>query len=73
MPKLSGDQVAKEMRRIEPSLATVLITGWERQENDSRMSAFDFQMQKPMDNLDHVLNTVAQAIELHDARVKKRK
>lgn len=60
------------MRRVDPSLATVLMTGWNLQEDDQRLSAFDFQMEKPFDNLDRVLNAVAQAIDLHDARVEER-
>jgi hypothetical protein len=71
-PELPGDQVAREMRRMDPHLATVLITGWELQKNDPRQSVFDFHIQKPFGNLERVLNAVAQAIELHDARAEER-
>jgi FixJ family two-component response regulator len=71
IPELPGDQVAREMRRVDPCLATVLITGWNLEENDSRLLAFDFRIQKPFDNLDRVLNAVAQAVELRDTRVEE--
>ncbi|MBT3606096.1 MAG: response regulator [Candidatus Latescibacteria bacterium] len=68
MPGLSGDKVAGEMHRIDPHLATILITGWELSDNDPRRTVFDFQLQKPLDDLHHMADTLAQAIELHDLR-----
>ena len=72
LPGLPGDQVEREMRSVDPCLATVLITGWELREDDPRQSAFDFQIQKPFENLDRVLNVVAQAVKLHDTRIEER-
>lgn len=71
MPELPGDQVAQQMRRVDPCLATILISGWEFQQDDARLLAFDFQIQKPFGDLNRVLNTVAQAIEFHDDRMKR--
>ena len=48
LPGLPGDQVEREMRSVDPCLATVLITGWELREDDPRQSAFDFQIQKTL-------------------------
>ena len=67
MPEMSGDQVAEEMRQIDPALVTVLITGWDLDENDPRMRAFDVQIQKPFE-VGNLKAIVVQAIELHDDR-----
>ena len=70
MPGMPGDQVAREMKAKDPLLATVLITGWEIDDHDSRASAFDFRIQKPFERLSLVRNTVAMAVALRDARSK---
>jgi len=67
MPGMAGDQVAREMRQIDPSVVTVLITGWEVRPDDPRLWAFDFQLQKPFDDLDEVEAVVAQAKARHDS------
>ena len=69
MPEMPGDQVAREMRRMDACVATVLITGWELGEADPRLSGFDFHVRKPFEDLDRVQDTLAQGMELHDARV----
>jgi len=53
MPRKSGDQVAQQMRQADPSVATVLMTGWNLSENDPRMSVFDFKIPKPFADLDN--------------------
>ena len=68
LPGLSGDQVAAQMRLADPSVATVLVTGWVLAPDDTRRRRFDFQIQKPFGDLDEVEAVVAQAIELHDSR-----
>ena len=70
MPGKPGDQVAREMQQADPSLVTVLITGWELRDDDPRVALFDFCIQKPFNDLDKVEDIVAQAIELHDARAE---
>ncbi len=67
---MAGDRVAREIRRADPSLATVLITGWELAEDDPRASPFDFRIQKPFDDLGEVAEVVAEAVALHDERAK---
>lgn len=71
MSGMSGDRVAEELRRREPLISTVLITGWELSEEDPRGAPFDFQMTKPFDSLDAVKDVVARGIELHDERSEK--
>ncbi|MCZ6632194.1 MAG: GAF domain-containing protein [bacterium] len=73
LPGMPGDQVAQQMQQVDPSVVTVLITGWNLDENDRRATLFDFRIQKPFDDLDKVMDVVAQAVELHDARFEKRK
>jgi len=71
MPGLPGDRVAREMRRIDPAVITVLITGWDLKLDDPKLTLFDFQVQKPFDDLDEVENVVARAINLHDQRAEE--
>ena len=71
MPGFPGDQVAREMRQLDPSVATVLITGWDLPEDDGRRTVFDFHLRKPFDDLGKVEDVVAQAVELHDERAEK--
>ena len=68
IPGIPGDRVAREMRQADPSLVTVLITGWELDEGDPRVSAFDFRVQKPLDDLAEVEIVVGRAIQLRDRR-----
>ena len=65
MSGMSGDRLAREIRRRDPLVSTVLITGWELSEDDPRREPFDFQLAKPFDDLDDISDVVAQAIELH--------
>ena len=68
LPGMSGDGVAREMKRVDPAVVSVLITGWEMRPDDERLRVFDFQIPKPFDDLDEVEEVVVQAIELHDVR-----
>ena len=65
MPEMPGDQVAQEMKRLDPTVATVLITGWSIESDDPRLQAFDFFLKKPFDDLERVKWVVGQAVELH--------
>jgi PAS domain S-box-containing protein len=69
LPGMSGDRVAREMKRVDPAVVSVLITGWVMRPDDVRLGVFDFQIPKPFDDLDEVEEVVVQAIELHDERV----
>jgi len=71
MPGMSGDQLLKQIKDIDPQVATVLITGLDLPDTDTRVSSFDFQRTKPFGDLDEVEDVVARAIALHDERVKK--
>jgi PAS domain S-box-containing protein len=69
MSGMSGDRLLREMRQIDPSVATVLITGWDLPDTDMRVIPFDFRVQKPFEDLDEVERVVARAMELHDERI----
>jgi PAS domain S-box-containing protein len=68
MSGMSGDRIAQEIRRRDPLVARVLITGWELSEDDARGEPFDLRIAKPFDDIDHVMSVVAEAIELHEER-----
>ena len=47
IPGIPGDEIARRMKEIDPSIRTVLIAGLIPDGRDARLSAFDFQLQKP--------------------------
>ena len=70
LPGEPGEAVAEKIRQIDPSVITVMMTGWELKPDDPRLTAFDFRLQKPFESLDRVEEVVAEAVTLHRARVK---
>lgn len=71
MSGMSGDQLLKQVKAIDPVISTVLITGWVLPDMDLRVSSFDFQVQKPFTDLDEIEDIVARAIQLHDQRTEE--
>jgi len=69
MSGMSGDRLMRRIKDIDPVISTVLITGWDLPDTDTRVSSFDFQVTKPFDDLDEIEDVVARAIALHDERV----
>lgn len=49
LPDMSGDQLAQELRRLDPGISTVMITGWILAADDPRRRAFDYHLQKPLE------------------------
>ena len=68
LPTIPGDQVVEEMRRRDPELVAVLITGWGLQEDDPRLQKFDFQLQKPF-HLQQVKNAAVLVLEQRDRKL----
>lgn len=68
MEELAGDELAIQLLGVDPSIATVLITGWELRESDPRRTPFDFFLKKPLGDLGEIEDLVARAIALHDER-----
>ena len=73
MPEMPGDRVAEAVSAADPAVATVLITGWELESDDPRVSAFDLRLQKPFSPVEQVAETVRQAMRLHDDRVQRQR
>ncbi|MDP6038200.1 MAG: response regulator, partial [Candidatus Latescibacteria bacterium] len=69
--KMPGNQVAEKMKALDPHIVTILISGWELTDQDARLAPFDFYIQKPVGAPEHLLNVIAQAVDLHDERVEK--
>ena len=67
LPGMAGHLVAEQIKKLDPNVVTVLITGWELPNNDDRLKPFDFTVQKPI-NLDPFEDTIARAVHLHDKR-----
>ena len=70
MPEMRGDRVVEQMRRVDPALATVLITGWQLEDDDPALEHFDFRLQKPFNDVDEVLQTVGRAVDLRRSRAQ---
>ena len=68
LPGMTGDQVARELRRRDHALALVLITGWDLQEGDARRAPFDFCLKKPFAALAVLEGAVAEGLALHHMR-----
>ena len=71
MPEMPGDRVAQAMREVDASISTVLVTGWELEADDPRLSVFDLQIHKPFGDIDALRSVVARAVELRDARAER--
>ncbi len=67
MPGLPGDQLALRLRETDPAIITVLVTGWALEEDDPRLSHFDFRLTKPARSV-AIRHTVTRAIDLYDTR-----
>ena len=69
LPQLTGDKLAREGARIDPSLASVLLTGWSCLKDDTDVEAFDFVVKKPFD-IDEISEVMSQAMDIHQARMR---
>ena len=71
MPGSSGDEIARQIRELDPTVARVLFTGWELKPEDPRLKEFDFQLQKSMADLVVLEELLKQALELHQCRASR--
>ena len=65
MPDMPGDQVADEIKNRLPFISTVLLTGWVLNENDPRLTPFDFALGKPV-RASQLRDVIGQAVILRD-------
>ena len=64
MPGMPGDRISAAVKAADPSISTVLMTGWDLSELGGRAEAFDFRIQKPFQGLTEVREIVMRAVEL---------
>ena len=67
LPRLPGDQVARQIKESDPHAITVLMSGWRLEKTDPRFSAFDLRVEKPID-LKLLDVVIGQAVALHEGR-----
>jgi signal transduction histidine kinase len=67
MPGMSGDALSKELRRLDPSLVTILSTGWMLHESDARLDSFDLHIHKPF-HVAEIAELLDQANGLYKSR-----
>lgn len=68
MPDMSGDVLAHELRTINPHVGLILTTGWKLDDDDPRLTEFDFWIQKPLRGFDLLRARVHEAVALYDQR-----
>jgi CheY-like chemotaxis protein len=68
LPGLPGDQLARRLRELDPSLVTVLITGWNLGEGDARLEPFDFYLRKPF-GPHEIQRVIDRATDLRNSRL----
>ena len=69
IPGIPGDQVAQQIRQVDPAIATVLITGFDLDQDDRRLAAFDMWYTKPL-SVEQLSEMMEQAVSLHQSRTK---
>jgi FixJ family two-component response regulator len=65
---MPGDQLVPHLRRLDPLLSTILITGWNLEDVPERRETFDFYLQKPFSDIRLLHDAVHDAKALHDSR-----
>jgi len=70
MPGMPGDRLARLLKKKDPALSTVLMSGWALGADDPRTEGFDFRIAKPFRGAGDLARVVAEAIRLHDARTR---
>jgi signal transduction histidine kinase/ActR/RegA family two-component response regulator len=67
MPKVSGWEVGKALKKMNPKVPVAIITGWGMELNREKMreSGIDLIISKPF-NVDQVIQVVSEALELKE-------
>jgi len=63
---LPGDKIATALKASDPRLVTILMTGWNIQDDDPRRAIFDFYLAKPFQDSKEIEHIISQALHLHD-------
>ncbi len=69
MPYMPGDQVAKEIKKKNADVMTLLVTGWHLDPDDDRLAWFDGVITKPFGKLAELRDTVAKMAIAHEERM----
>jgi CheY-like chemotaxis protein len=64
VPGTPGDRICAALKAADPTIATVLMTGWNLSDLADRTGAFDFRLQKPFGDLAEVREVALRAVEL---------
>ena len=67
MPGMPGDRLARELRRLDPYIALVMLSGLDVPEGDMRRAPFDLVLQKPC-TAELVFAGLARAMEIYRKR-----
>ena len=62
MPHITGDALARKIRKIDSCISLVTVTGWDLDATDPRLEPFDDYLQKPFDSIHQVEQTIHNAI-----------
>ena len=75
MPGINGVEVIKQIKQVNDDIEIIALTGYASLDNAIEVlknsRAFDF-LQKPLDNIETILNTVHQALEKKRLRIENR-
>ncbi|MBT3603360.1 MAG: response regulator [Candidatus Latescibacteria bacterium] len=69
MPYMPGDQVAKFIKEKKPEVMTLMVTGWNLDPKDERLTWFDGLMTKPFDSLNALREVVGKMAVAHEERL----
>lgn len=68
LPEIPGDRLAAEIRRCDPAVARILITGWHLEKTDERLRPFDFHLQKPFTRARVIRGLISRGLSLSQER-----
>lgn len=63
LPDIPGHEVAAQLRKRNPALKTILMTGWSISPDDARLKNFDGYLQKPIVDIKALKDTMAKAFK----------
>ena len=63
---MPGDQISIQAKQADPSVITVLMTGWNLGDDDPRTEPFDLRIQKPFESIADLVDIVDRAIQLKE-------
>jgi two-component system response regulator QseB len=68
LPLATGDQIAKQIRLVDPKVETVLMTEWDLTEDDPRRVPFDDHIPQPISSRHDLQDIVARSLLVYDVR-----